>query len=242
MTEKIQKFLANLGLNSRRQIESMISEGRVTVDGELAHVGQRVEGTEDIRVDGQPIANEAQIQTKLLIYNKPEGLVCTRSDESGRPTVFEDLPPCDSGRWVMVGRLDINTTGLLLFTNDGELANQLMHPSRGLEREYAVRVYGKVDQTVLDRLIKGVYLDDGFANFESIKDAGGEGRNHWYRVVLKRGRNREVKRLWESQCMTVSRLIRIRYGSITLSNTLPVGKTRYATQAELQALLSSLRA
>jgi 23S rRNA pseudouridine2605 synthase len=237
MSEKIQKFLANLGLNSRRQIESMISEGRVTVNGELAHVGQRIEGNEDIRVDGQSIIQESQIETKLLIYNKPEGLICSSSDESGRPTVFEDLPPCPSGRWVMVGRLDINTTGLLLFTNDGELANQLMHPSKGLEREYAVRVYGKVDPRVLDQLIHGVYLDDGFANFDSIKDAGGEGANHWYHVVLKRGRNREVKRLWESQGMTVSRLIRIRYGSIALSQTLSLGKTRYATRSELQSLL-----
>lgn len=241
MSEKIQKFLAAQGVHSRRQIESMISEGRVTVNGELAHVGQRIEGTEIICVDGQSVTQSPQVSRKLLIYHKPEGKVCTRSDESGRPTVFEDLPPCESGRWVMVGRLDINTTGILLFTNDGELAHQLMHPSQGLEREYAVRVYGKVDQSVIDRLLKGVYLEDGFAHFDSISDAGGEGRNHWYHVVLKRGRNREVKRLWESQGMTVSRLIRIRYGSIHLSNTLPLGKTRYATESELhslQALLS----
>lgn len=240
MTEKIQKFLANLGVNSRRQVEAMIADGRVTVNGEVAHVGQRIDGHETIQVDGQPIRNTPVKSSKLLIYHKPEGLICSRSDESDRPTVFEDLPPCEEGRWVMVGRLDINTTGLLLFTNDGELAHRLMHPSQGLEREYAVRVYGNVDTAMLKRLHQGVELEDGFAHFDTIEDAGGEGKNHWYHVTLKRGRNREVKRLWESQGVTVSRLIRIRYGSIHLSNTLPVGKFRYATDAEMQSLVALL--
>jgi 23S rRNA pseudouridine2605 synthase len=232
MTEKIQKFLANLGINSRRQIESMIAAGRVTVNGEIAHVGQRIEGQENIQIDGKSINNTPVKSSKLMI--------CTRSDESDRPTVFEDLPRCEEGRWVMVGRLDINTTGLLLFTNDGELAHRLMHPSQGLEREYAVRVYGHVDAAMIKRLLEGVPLEDGFAHFDSIEDAGGEGTNHWYHVVLKRGRNREVRRLWESQGVTVSRLIRIRYGSIHLSNTLPLGKTRYASDAEMQSLIALL--
>jgi 23S rRNA pseudouridine2605 synthase len=237
---KLQKFLANLGVNSRRQIESMIEAGRITVNGELAHLGQRVEGTEDIRVDGKRIACAPVCETKLLIYNKPEGLVCTRSDEEGRPTVFEDLPPCESGRWVMVGRLDVNTTGLLLFTNDGELAHKLMHPSHQLEREYAVRVYGKVEHGLIQRLLKGVELEDGYSRFESIVDAGGDGANHWYHVVLTRGRNREVRRLWESQGLTVSRLIRIRYGTIQLPSNLSPGKTREATQSELKGLVEHL--
>lgn len=241
MSEKIQKFIANLGIDSRRQIESMIAAGRITVNGELAHLGQRVEGTEDIRVDGKSVVPAASSDSKLLIYNKPEGLVCTRSDEAGRPTVFEDLPPCESGRWVMVGRLDVNTTGLLLFTNDGELAHQLMHPSNQLEREYAVRVFGKVDQSLIQRLLKGVELEDGMAKFESIVDAGGEGANHWYHVVLTRGRNREVRRLWESQGLTVSRLIRIRYGSIQLSNTMRPSESRIATKNELETLRAMIR-
>lgn len=240
MSEKIQKYLASLGVNSRRQIETMIANGRITVNGETAHLGQRIEGNEIIHLDGQPIVSAQQHETQLLIYHKPEGKVCTRSDESDRPTVFEDLPACEHGRWVMVGRLDINTTGLLLFTNNGELAHRLMHPSQGLEREYAVRVYGRVDQQMLARLKKGVMLDDGMANFQTIEDAGGEGANHWYHVVLMRGRNREVKRLWESQGITVSRLIRIRYGAIKLSNNLPIGKYRFATQEELRALQSLL--
>lgn len=236
MSEKIQKYLANLGLDSRRQIEQMIAAGRITVNGEVAHLGQRVEGNETIQVDGKTVGKSEINETQVLIYHKPDGKVCTRSDESGRPTVFEDLPPCKEGRWVMVGRLDLSTTGLLLFTNNGELAHQLMHPSQELEREYAVRVYGKVEDAMLELLKKGVDLEDGLSRFESIEDAGGEGANHWYRVILKRGRNREVKRLWESQGITVSRLIRIRYGSIYLSNTLPAGQSRLATQQEIQSL------
>lgn len=235
MSEKIQKFLANLGVNSRRQLEIMIAAGRVTVNGEPAHLGQRIEGDENIRVDGKLIGAAPLIQTKVLLYNKPESIICTRFDEENRPTVFDFLPECPQGRWVMVGRLDINTTGLLLFTNDGELANRLMHPAQEIEREYAVRVYGKVDRAMIDRLLAGIKLEDGFAHFESIQDAGGDGANHWYQVVLRRGRNREVRRLWESQGIVVSRLMRIRYGCIELAN-LGVGQTRYATDAELEGL------
>ncbi len=238
MSEKIQKYLANLGVNSRRQLEIMIAEGRVLVNGEPAHVGQRVEGDESIRVDGKLIQAAPLLETELLLFNKPEGVVCTRSDEENRPTVFDYLPECHQGRWVMVGRLDINTTGLLLFTNNGELANRLMHPSHEIEREYAVRVYGKVDSALLNRLKQGVELEDGHAHFDSITDAGGEGANHWYHVVLKRGRNREVRRLWESQGIVVSRLIRIRYGSIPLSSTLPTGQYRYGTEREINSLLN----
>lgn len=241
MSEKIQKYLANIGVDSRRQIEALIKDGRITVNGAPAHVGQRIEGNESIMLDGKPVAAPNTDETQLLIYHKPEGLICTRSDESGRPTVFEDLPPCNVGRWVMVGRLDINTTGVLLFTNNGEFANRLMHPSQGLEREYAVRVYGRVNDSMLIQLTKGVMLEDGMAHFQTITDEGGDGANHWYRVVLLRGRNREVKRLWESQGVEVSRLIRIRYGSIELSNKIPPGKFRIATQQELKTLESLLK-
>jgi 23S rRNA pseudouridine2605 synthase len=236
MSEKLQKVLAGLGLGSRRHIEAMIADGRIQVDGQVAHLGQRIEGHEAILVDNQVITASPISSTQLLIYHKPEGLVCTRSDEEGRPTVFEDLPPCSEGRWIMVGRLDLNTTGLLLFTNDGEFAHRLMHPSHELEREYAVRIYGSVEASMLTRLKKGVLLEDGEAHFDAITDAGGEGSNHWYHVMLKRGRNREVRRLWESQGVTVSRLIRIRYGAISLPSTLAPGKSRMATAQEIQSM------
>lgn len=241
MSEKLQKYLANIGVGSRRQIETLIRENRVLVNGEVAHIGQRIEGDESITLDGQSVQVTPEKQkTTVLVYHKPEGKVCTRSDESGRETVFTDLPECEQGRWVMVGRLDISTSGLLLFTNSGELAHQLMHPKSEIEREYAVRVYGNVDAAMLQRLQKGVQLEDGPARFEKIKDAGGEGRNHWYHVVLKRGRNREVRRLWESQGVTVSRLMRIRFGSIELGKKLPVGHTRVLNAEELKKLTAQI--
>lgn len=224
-TEKLQKLLANLGLGSRREIEGWIEEGRVTVNNEMAHVGQRVLPNAKIRVDGRLVkTNVEPAQTRVLIYHKPAGEVCTRSDPEGRPTVFERLPKLKNSRWISVGRLDINSSGLLLFTNDGELANQLMHPKQLIEREYAVRVLGTAEQDTLKKLTRGVKLDDGLARFEHIVDSGGTGVNHWYHVVVMEGRNRLVRRLWESQGHAVNRLIRVRYGPVVLPDSLSQGR------------------
>ncbi|MDO6427296.1 23S rRNA pseudouridine(2605) synthase RluB [Thalassotalea sp. 1_MG-2023] len=225
MSEKLQKVLARAGKGSRRELETMISAGRVSVDGKVAKLGDRVEGNEQIRLDGHNVSiqqSEEEI-CRVLMYNKPEGEMCTRKDPEGRPTVFDRLPPLESSRWIAVGRLDINTSGMLLFTTDGDLANRLMHPSRKVEREYAVRVFGEVDDAMLQRLKNGVKLEDGPAKFQEIYYRGGEGRNHWFHVVISEGRNREVRRLWESQDVQVSRLIRVRYGDLELQRQLPSG-------------------
>ncbi len=225
MSEKLQKVLARAGKGSRREMESFISQGRVSVDGKTAFLGDRVDGTEQIRVDGHTVNLQSKDSDicRILMYNKPEGEMCTRKDPEGRPTVFDRLPKLENGRWIAVGRLDINTQGMLLFTTDGELANRLMHPSRKVEREYAVRVFGEVNDAMLQRLRNGVKLEDGPAKFNKITYRGGEGRNHWFHVVLTEGRNREVRRLWESQDVQVSRLIRVRYGDIQLQRQLPLG-------------------
>ena len=236
--EKLHKVLAHLGLGSRREVEAWIAEGRVSVDGQRAEVGQRLSGPAVIRVDGR-IVHSPRTQMprpRVLMYHKPAGELTTRKDPEGRPTVFDALPRLHRGRWVAVGRLDLNTAGLLLLTNDGELANRLMHPSREVEREYAVRVYGAVDREVLRRLGEGVELEDGPAAFERITDAGGEGQNHWYHVVLKEGRNREVRRLWESQGVEVSRLVRVRYGPVTLPRSLRIGRWDPLPRGEMAAL------
>ena len=198
--EKLQKVLARAGQGSRREIEAMIAENRVSVDGKMATLGDRIDvhSGVKVRIDGR-IINLQQAQKevcRVLMYYKPEGELCTRSDPEGRPTVFDRLPRLNGARWIAVGRLDINTSGLLLFTTDGELANRLMHPSREVEREYSVRVFGQVDDAMLARLRKGVQLEDGPANFKEIKFAGGVGVNQWYDVTLMEGRNREVRRLW----------------------------------------------
>ena len=224
-SEKLQKVLARAGKGSRREIEAMISAGRVSVDGNNAYLGDRVEGTEQIRIDGHQVKLTAQEDDlcRILMYNKPEGEMCTRKDPEGRITVFDRLPPLETGRWVAVGRLDINTSGMLLFTTDGELANRLMHPSQKVEREYAVRVFGEINEAMLQTLRAGVKLEDGMARFQKITYRGGEGRNHWFHVVLSEGRNREVRRLWESQDVQVSRLIRVRYGDMEMQRQLPLG-------------------
>ena len=203
----------------------MIVAGRVSVDGKNAFLGDRIAGTEQIRVDGHLVKLTAKTDEicRVLIYNKPEGEMCTRKDPEGRPTVFDRLPPLETGRWVAVGRLDINTSGMLLFTTDGELANRLMHPSQKVEREYAVRVFGEINEGMLQKLRTGVTLEDGPARFQKITYRGGEGRNHWFHVVLSEGRNREVRRLWESQEVQVSRLIRVRYGDMEMQRQLPLG-------------------
>lgn len=207
MSEKLQKVLARAGQGSRREMEALITAGRVSVDGKVATLGDRVEVNAVIRVDGHQVktrAAEEQI-CRVLAYHKPEGEMCTRHDPEGRPTVFDRLPKMDGARWIAVGRLDVNTSGLLLFTTDGELANRLMHPSHEVEREYAVRVFGEITEAMLQRLRKGVQLEDGMAKFNKIKPAGGEGLNQWFNVTLTEGRNREVRRLWESQEVQVSR-------------------------------------
>lgn len=225
MSEKLQKVLARAGLGSRRELEDWIKAGRISINGEPAKLGDRVEATDKIKVDGQPVRlpDAEEVRRRVLVYHKPEGEVCTRADPEGRPTVFERLPVLRGGRWIAIGRLDINTTGLLLFTNDGDLAHKLMHPSAQVEREYAVRVLGEVDEGMLQRLRKGVMLDDGEAHFNSIRAAGGEGANHWYHVTLAEGRNREVRRIWESQGVQVSRLIRVRYGNVVLDRSVRLG-------------------
>lgn len=226
MSEKLQKVLANAGLGSRREMETWIAQGRVSVNGQVATLGQRVEASDKIRVDGKQLDGVGDKPfCRVLMYNKPEGELCTRKDEKGRATVFDRLPHIKHGRWIAVGRLDINTSGLLLFTNDGELANRLMHPSHEVEREYAVRIFGDVTDAMLKRLKEGVKLEDGEAKFNSIRRHPGdeEGMNHWFNVTLSEGRNREVRRMWESQEVKVSRLIRVRYGQIELEKRLPQG-------------------
>ncbi|KGD78202.1 23S rRNA pseudouridine(2605) synthase RluB [Pantoea vagans] len=227
MSEKLQKVLARAGHGSRREIESMIAASRVSVDGKIATLGDRVESSKSlkIRIDGHlvSIAESATEVCRVLAYYKPEGELCTRSDPEGRPTVFDRLPRLRGSRWIAVGRLDVNTCGLMLFTTDGELANRLMHPSREVEREYAVRVFGQVDDDKIRQLSKGVQLEDGPAAFKTLKFGGGEGINQWYNVTLTEGRNREVRRLWEAVGVQVSRLMRVRYGDITLPKGLPRG-------------------
>ena len=225
MSEKLQKVLARAGLASRRRIETWIREERITVNGCIAKVGCRVSEKDKITVDGERIDFSKRVATpRIIAYHKPVGEVCTRADPEGRVTVFSQLPKLQQGRWIGVGRLDVNTSGLLLFTNDGELANRLMHPRAGLAREYAVRVFGKVTKEIVARLVQGVKLTDGFARFEDIVDSGGQGLNHWYHVVVMEGRHRLVRRLWESQGLQISRLKRVRFGPIFLEAKLKQGQ------------------
>ena len=230
MSEKLQKVLANQGLGSRREMERWIEQGRVSVNGTVAKLGDRVDASAQVRVDGHLLSRQTeQPVCRVLMYNKPEGELCSRHDPDGRDTVFDRLPAIRQGRWIAVGRLDMNTSGLLLFTNDGELANRLMHPKCEVQREYAVRVFGEVSNKTLNTLKKGVMLEDGEAKFLTItgkvSPAGAEeeSMNRWFNVTLKEGRNREVRRLWESQGVQVSRLIRVKYGPMELQKRLPQG-------------------
>lgn len=216
--ERIQKLLAQLGYGSRREIEEWIRNGRIVLNGKVAQLGDRYKPGDRLILNGQTLNLEGrmEIPTRVLVYHKPTGEIVSRRDPEGRPVVFTQLPRLNRGRWIAIGRLDINTQGLLLVTSNGELANRMMHPSREMEREYAVRILGNVSDEVLERLQQGIMLEDGMAHFESIRDAGGEGANHWFHVTLKEGRNRIVRRLWESQGILVSRLIRVRFGDVTL--------------------------
>ncbi len=225
MSEKLQKILANAGLGSRREIEKWIAAGRVSVNGSIASLGDRATVNDTIRVDGNIITLKSaeEIYTRVLAYHKPLDEVSTAKDPQGRATVFDRLPKTRFGRWISIGRLDINTTGLLLFTNNGELAHRLMHPSYQVERNYAVRVFGEVTSDMLKNLKSGVLIDGELCHFDSIMDKGGEGSNHWYEVSLAEGKNREVRKLWQSQGVEVSRLIRVKYGPVELPHNLNRG-------------------
>src|SRR3990167_4353055 len=240
--DRIQKVLAQSGLASRREVERMITEGRIQVNGKPATLGDRISDRDAVLLDGKRVSLKAEKEQdyRVIVFNKPEGVVCSHSDPEGRPTVFDRLPKLTGQRWISVGRLDINTTGLLILTTDGELANRLMHPSYEIDREYAVRVLGEVDEDMMDRLKEGVLLDDGMAKFTDIKLAPkSEGANKWFHVVVMEGRNREVRRLWESQGVTVSRLIRIRFGTYQLPRNKRTGQHWELTKQEIHDLLEN---
>lgn len=238
--ERIQKALARQGVASRRQIEKLIAEGKIRVHGKPISLGFKVKGGEVVDVDGQRVTlPKSQTEpTQVILYHKPEGEICSQTDNFERETVFSALPPLEQGRWISVGRLDLNTSGLLLFTNDGELANKLMHPSSNIEREYAVRVFGEVTDEMLSELTQGVQLDDGPAKFKKITPGQGKGLNRWYTVILTEGRKREVRRLWESQGLRVSRLMRTRYGKIKLPRSLKPGQFIYLKESEVKSLIA----
>jgi 23S rRNA pseudouridine2605 synthase len=236
MEERLQKLLATAGLGSRREIEQWIRDGRISIGARVAQLGDRAALGADIRLDGKALRLESAAAREVLLYHKPMGEVTTRRDPAGRPTVFERLPPPSSGRWVVIGRLDVNTTGLLLFTNDGALAHRLMHPSAEIEREYLVRVHGLPGPEVLARLRQGVELEDGPARFDGITAGGQSGSHSWYRVTLHEGRNREVRRLWSEVGFEVSRLTRLRFGAVSLPEDLRPGGWRRMLAAEARLL------
>ena len=218
--------MAQSGLGSRRGLEKHIDAGRVVVNGTAAKLGQQVEHGDIVEFEDTKFRVEEQGSGvgRVIMHNKPEGVVCTRSDPQGRRTVFDHMPEVEQGRWITIGRLDINTTGLLLLTTDGELANAMMHPSTGVDREYACRIHGKVTAETIERLKKGVQLEDGMAHFSDIVTSGGNAENRWYHVVLLEGRNREVRRLWDAVGVKVSRLKRVRYGAVFAPSKLKVGR------------------
>jgi len=240
MSERLQKLIANAGYGSRRWAERLIEQGRVSINNHEVKLGDKAVLDDKIRIDGKLInlKRYAETETKVLILNKKAGFICSTKDIEGRKSVFDLLP--EKTRWIMVGRLDLNTSGLLLFTNNGELANKLMHPSAQIDREYAVRVLGKVKEKHIKKLINGVELEDGFAKFHKVTQGGGEGANRWYRVVVREGRKREVRRLWESLGFNVSRLIRVRFGDIRLPDKLRSNQSEYLKPKQLQALLNSV--
>jgi 23S rRNA pseudouridine2605 synthase len=240
--EKLHKVLARSGIGSRREMERWIKEGRVTVNDKVATLGDRISEGDVASVDGAPVnlIFDRQSERRVLIYNKPVGEICTRHDPEGRPTVFDHLPPLKEGRWIAIGRLDINTSGLLLFTTDGDLANALMHPSAQIDREYAVRVLGNIDDALLKRLTDGVLLEDGMASFTDVQFFDGEGANKWYHCVVMEGRNREVRRLWESQEIQVSRLKRVRFGPVFLPSDVRAGTWKLLEDKEVKSLSQML--
>ncbi|WP_295849509.1 pseudouridine synthase [uncultured Xylophilus sp.] len=239
-TPKLHKVLAQAGLGSRLEMEQLILEGRISVNNEPAHIGQRIQYGDQVKVNGKPIRYRIDPPpARVIAYHKPAGEVVTHDDPQNRPTVFRKLPRLQHGKWQSVGRLDLNTEGLLLFTSSGELANQLMHPRFGLEREYAVRVLGALSKDEKQELLDGVRLDDGMAQFGSIEDGGGEGANTWYRVTISEGRNREVRRMLEAVGHAVSRLIRIRYGAMLLPRGLKRGAWMELDERDISALVQA---
>jgi len=239
-SDKLQKVLAGAGIGSRREMEQWIAAGRVSVNGVPAGIGTRVSADDRVLVDGRPVRLRRNDAARVLLYHKPTGEIVSRDDPAGRPAVFEKLPRLRGAKWVAVGRLDFNTSGLLIFTTSGELANRLMHPRHRIEREYAVRVLGELSEEQMQILRTGVPLEDGAAHLDSIVDAGGQGSNHWYNVVLSEGRNREVRRLFEALNLTVSRLMRVRFGPITLPSYLKRGQMRELDEVEIARLLAAL--
>lgn len=240
-TAKLQKVLAQAGLGSRRKMEDLVRAGLVTVNGAPAGIGTRVGPRDVIRVGGRIVRRESGAgATRVLLYHKPEGEIVSRDDPAGRVSVFERLPPLKGAKWLAVGRLDYNTGGLLVLTTSGELANRMMHPRYGLEREYAVRVRGKLSEPQIAQLRTGVHLDDGVARCDALEDRGGEGANHWYHIVIREGRNRVVRRMFEAAGLTVSRLMRVRFGAIRLPPRLRRGQFVELAPRETKQLLSSL--
>jgi 23S rRNA pseudouridine2605 synthase len=234
--EKLQKVLADLGYASRRAIEQWIEAGRVVVNGEPAHLGQRVGPADRILVDGEPLRQARRETPRVLVLNKAAGVICTRSDPEGRPTVFDGLPRLQAGRWIAVGRLDFLSAGLLLITNDGALANRMMHPATGLDREYAVRVNGKLTDAQIGQLKRGIEVEGEVLRFSDLRYYNGSASNHWYHVVLMEGKNREVRRLFEAVGLVVSRLKRVRYGPVFLASTLRSGHWAEMGDQDLKAL------
>ena len=241
MDEKLQKFLANRGYGSRRQVEQWISDGRVRLNNSVAKIGDRVSINDSIFLDNKKVRSRELVETHIIVYNKPEGLVSTTKDTRGRPLVFDNLPPLKRGKWISVGRLDINTSGLMLFTTNGELANRLMHPKYSIDRKYLVRVYGKVEKKNIEALKKGILIGDEYSRFKNIEYKNEVLKdqvrlNNWFQVTLGSGKNREVRSLWESQGFEVSRLKRISYGPVILPSFVRPGNYSYLTEKEVAQL------
>ena len=241
MDEKLQKFLANRGYGSRRQVEQWISDGRVRLNNSVAKIGDRVSINDSIFLDNKKVRSRELVETHIIVYNKPEGLVSTTKDTRGRPLVFDNLPPLKRGKWISVGRLDINTSGLMLFTTNGELANRLMHPKYSIDRKYLVRVYGKVEKKNIEALKKGILIGDEYSRFKNIEYKNEVLKdqvrlNNWFQVTLGSGKNREVRSLWESQGFEVSRLKRISYGPVILPSLVRSGHYTYLSEKEVAQL------
>jgi 23S rRNA pseudouridine2605 synthase len=244
MAERLQKWLAGQGLGSRREIERWITAGRIEVDGKKAELGVKVTGDERIAIDGKQLRKpreDRQQKSRVLIYNKPPGEICSRSDPDGRRTVFQSLPKVVGARWITIGRLDFQTTGLLLVTTDGELANALMHPSGQQQREYAVRAFGEISEEQKNELLQGIELEDGPAKFTSFEETEGEGANRSYRVIVTEGRNRIIRRMFEAVDCKVNRLMRVSYGIVSLPRNLRPGKFQEMSEQEVERLISSVK-
>jgi len=241
MSERLQKLIANAGYGSRRWAERLIEQGRISINNKEAMLGDKATIADKVTIDGRLIdlKRYSEEETKVLMLNKQAGVICSKKDEEGRKSVFDFLP--ENTRWVMVGRLDLNSAGLLLFTNNGDLANKLMHPSSEIDREYAVRVLGRVSDEDIKQLISGIELEDGFAKFHKVTLGGGDGANRWYHVVVREGRKREVRRLWEALDFKVSRLIRTRFSDIRMPDNLRANQSELLKPKQVQALLNAVK-